>query len=260
MVQIILAARGRITTHFKQDIGRGFLHRGIDQGHGNGNAVDLEIRAPADGVITYAGVFGSYGLCYFIKHDDGWVSVLAHHKSHLFTKGDRVSQRQLIATMGNSGTKYVHSHEELRDARGNQVDPLLHLGSATASGTTITLEEDDMNEQQNKWLEGVANTLGTLNYMVANQIKPQTDKIELMANAVGVILWATTDNVQGLRKMVGNLTELVAKLDGGELAEAELKAALAEALAPMTSAGSIEEIAKAVADENDFRARARLNA
>ena len=146
MVQIILAARGRITTHFHQDIGRGFLHRGIDQGHGDGNAVDLEIRAPADGVITYAGVFGSYGLCIFIRHDDSWVSVLAHHKSHLVSKGDRVTQGQIIAVMGNSGTKYVHSHQELRDAKGNQIDPLLHLSTAssTASSTTTPAEEDDM--------------------------------------------------------------------------------------------------------------------
>lgn len=133
MPNIILAARGRITTHFLQDIGRGWLHRGIDQGHGDGLPVDLEIRAPADGVVTFAGLFGSYGLVIFITHDDGWVSVLAHHARHLVVKGARVKQGQLIAVMGNSGTKYVHSHQELRNAKGEQVDPLRYVKAPTTA-------------------------------------------------------------------------------------------------------------------------------
>ena len=148
MVNIVLAARGRITTYFHQDIGRRFLHRGIDQGHSNGTAADLEIRSPADGVVIYAAPFGSYGLCIFIKHADGWVSVLAHHKSHLVSKGDRVTQGQIIAVMGNSGTKYVHSHQELRDAKGKQVDPLMNLATFSASAAAkpiqVIQEEDDM--------------------------------------------------------------------------------------------------------------------
>jgi hypothetical protein len=147
MPKIILAAVGRITTHFHEDIGRGFLHRGIDQGHGDGTTADLEIRAPADGLVTFAGPFGSYGNVLFITHNDGWVSVLAHHARQLVSKGDRVTQRQIVAVMGNSGTVYVHNHQELRDAQANQVDPLLHLDSGSASagsGTTTPLEDPDM--------------------------------------------------------------------------------------------------------------------
>jgi len=149
MTQIILAAHGHLTTYFHQDIGRGFLHRGIDQGHVNGTAYDLQIMAPADGLVTYAGPFGSYGNVLYITHADGWVSVLAHHSKQFVTKGDRVAQGQIIAVMGNTGTKYVHSHQELRDAAGNQVDPLLHLAETSAASTTTatiappTPEEDD---------------------------------------------------------------------------------------------------------------------
>jgi len=153
MPSIILASHGRITTHFHQDIGRGFLHRGIDQGHTNATAYDLQIMAPADGVVTFAGPFGSYGNVIYIEHADGWVSVLAHHRTQHVRKGDRVTQGQIIAVMGNTGTKYVHSHQELRDENANQLDPLLHVGTASTAATddspviitaTPTPEEDDM--------------------------------------------------------------------------------------------------------------------
>jgi len=140
MPAIILAAHGRITTYFHQQLpGKSWKHRGIDQGHTNMTPYDLQIMAPADGVVTCAGPFGSYGNVIYIKHDDGWVSVLAHHYKQHVTKDDRVAQGQIIAVMGNTGTKYVHSHQELRDARANQLDPLLHVGAMSAtSGTTNT--------------------------------------------------------------------------------------------------------------------------
>lgn len=155
MVNIILAARGRITTHFQEDIGRGFLHRGVDQGHGDGNAIDLEIKAPADGTVTFAGPFGSYGNVLYITHDDGWLSVLAHHKTQLVGKGARVRQGQVVAVMGNTGTVYVHNHQELRDAAGNQVDPLLHLVSATSAASNTTPLELEMTPEQNRMLTAV---------------------------------------------------------------------------------------------------------
>lgn len=143
MVQVILAARGRITTHFREDIGRGFLHNGIDQGHGDSTPEDLEIRAPADGLIVSAGKQGSYGNRYIIRHDDGWTSILAHHAKQFCEPGQRVKQRELIAEMGNTGTVFVHSHQELLNERNQQVDPLLHLTSTAGNGTT-PLEDDDM--------------------------------------------------------------------------------------------------------------------
>lgn len=155
MVQINLAARGRITTYFGQNIGRGFPHNGVDQGHGNGAAVDLEIRSPAAGVVTFAGSYGSYGKVIFITHADGWVSVLAHHARQFVKAGDRVTQGQLIAVMGNSGTVYVHNHQELRDDRGRQVDPLLHLSSASTAANTTTPLELEMTPEQNRMLTSV---------------------------------------------------------------------------------------------------------
>ncbi|TFD41759.1 M23 family metallopeptidase [Cryobacterium sp. TMT2-10] len=141
MPSIILAARGGITTRFREDIGRGFPHNGIDQGHGDGNAVDLEIRAPAAGVVIAHGWFGTYGNRIVIKHPDGWTSLLAHHASQAVSSGDTVKQGQILAVMGNTGTKFVHSHQELRMADGSQVDPLLNLGSSSAALDSAPLAE-----------------------------------------------------------------------------------------------------------------------
>jgi murein DD-endopeptidase MepM/ murein hydrolase activator NlpD len=133
MPKIILAAHGRITTRFREDIGRGFPHNGVDQGHNNATDYDLEIMAPADGVIVSAGKQGSYGLRYIIRHDDDWTSILAHHAEQFKKPGDRIEQGEIIAVMGNTGTVYVHSHQELLNEKNQQIDPLLHLGSTAAT-------------------------------------------------------------------------------------------------------------------------------
>jgi len=153
MVNIILAAHGRITTRYKQDIGRGWLHNGIDQGHTNGTAYDLQIMAPADGIVTATGRQGSYGNRLVIRHDDGSRSLLAHHASQLVTVGQRVTQGQIIAVMGNTGTKYVHSHQEFWEGNGNQLDPLKNLVTLVAASTAEVIievtpepEEEDMRK------------------------------------------------------------------------------------------------------------------
>lgn len=290
MIQIIKAAHGRITSRHGQDVGRGFLHRGIDQGHSNSTAYDLQIMAPADGWVTASGREGSYGLRFYIRHDDGTLSVLAHHSQQLVSAGARVTQGQIIAVMGNTGTKFVHSHQEYRDAHGNQLDPLAYLGSAVASSNMNLVEEDELTLEQWQKIDGmantvsliqyalekqikpatdqvngikmqvgeVANTLSLLDYLVKTYIKPQTDQINAIAVSVGIVQWALTDDAQGLRTLVGNLTTLVGKIDGGDLDSDALAAALAEALAPLTTGPSVEQIAAAVQDEQDKRDRERL--
>jgi hypothetical protein len=248
MVQIIKAAHGRITSQHMQDVGRGFLHRGIDQGHTNSTAYDLQIMAPADGWVTASGREGSYGLRFYIRHDDGTLSVLAHHDKQFVSAGARVKQGQIIAVMGNSGTVYVHSHQEYRDANGNQLDPLSYMGSSPASSNKIILENELTNEQWLK-IDGMANTVALMDYTLTHHIKPQTDQINTIAISVGIAQWALTDDAQGLRRLVGNLTTLVGKLDGGDLDSEALAAALAEALAPLITGPSVQDISMAVAED-----------
>ncbi|MDJ0323162.1 M23 family metallopeptidase [Cryobacterium sp. PH31-AA6] len=224
MTSIILAAHGGITTHFHEDIGRGFLHRGIDQGHSDGTTYDLQIMAPADGLVTFSGPFGSYGNVLFITHADGWVSVLAHHARQLISKGDWVKQGQLVAVMGNTGTVYVHSHQELRDAGGNQVDPLLHLTSATVAGTTQTLLGDLMalDDTDKLWLNGMG---ASIVKQVLAQVGPNT--------------WATPIVHSGATgpasEWLGNASDAIARLQASGV---DINA-LAEAIAAKATATGV---------------------
>jgi hypothetical protein len=139
-MHIIHCARGRITTHFGDDIGRGFPHRGIDLGHGDATADDLRILAPASGRVIAVGRDGTYGLRILIDHGDGWTSLIAHLASCRVKAGDDVTQGEDIAVMGNSGTVYVHAHQELR-FNGVPVDPELHLTTTTPAATVAAAAE-----------------------------------------------------------------------------------------------------------------------
>lgn len=141
-MQIIHGARGRLTSRFQEDLGRGFLHRGIDIGHGDGEPDDLAVYAPADGKVVAAGRDGTYGNRLIIDHGDGWTSLLAHLAAYTVREGSQVHRGDLIATMGNTGTVFVHLHQELRD-HGQWVDPELHLYTPDDDDE---LGDDDMSK------------------------------------------------------------------------------------------------------------------
>lgn len=165
MVQLIKAARGRITTYHGEDIGRDQYtgavgHVGIDIGHGEATAEDLKLLAPAAGWMTWATV-GSYGRRAIIRHDDGSWSLIAHAAAWFFN-GARVEQRQHIGTMGNSGTVYVHAHQEYHLASGAAVDPLAYM-SATAGGNYTPIGGFLMalsDQQQQELYDAVAQMWG----------------------------------------------------------------------------------------------------
>lgn len=142
LMQIIHCARGRITTRFAEDIGRGFPHRGIDLGHGDATVDDLRIVAPAAGRVVAAGRDGSYGNRVIIDHGAGWTSLIAHLSSYNVRVGQDVEQGKSIAVMGNTGTVYVHAHQELR-LNGVWVDPELHLSTTTTAADKVSALDEE---------------------------------------------------------------------------------------------------------------------
>ncbi|NQX26826.1 M23 family metallopeptidase [Microbacteriaceae bacterium VKM Ac-2854] len=141
-MQIIHCARGRITTRFHEDIGRGFPHRGIDLGHGDATADDLRILAPAAGRVIAVGRDGTYGLRIIIDHGAGWTTLIAHLASCRVAVGYEVAQGEDIAVMGNSGTEFVHAHQELR-LDGVWKDPELY--TTTTAGINPQTGDDDVS-------------------------------------------------------------------------------------------------------------------
>lgn len=97
--------------------------------------------------------------------------------------------------------------------------------SAFASGTITPIVEDDMFSDDDR------QALNETRWMLG-QIKPQTDKLTRIAVATDLVLWATTDPEQGLRRMVANLTALIPKVSS--LSKQDAEAELVKALSPFT--------------------------
>jgi murein DD-endopeptidase MepM/ murein hydrolase activator NlpD len=81
------------------DLGWNYYHTGLDL-FGN---KDTEIRAPAPGVVVFAGPLTVRGNAIYIDH--GWGVYTGYlHQSQLFVQaGDRVETGQLIGMVGNTG-------------------------------------------------------------------------------------------------------------------------------------------------------------
>lgn len=112
---------GKVTSEYGR---RGRRHHdGIDIGAPNGT----EVRAAANGVVTYVGALRGYGRMIIILHDNGFVTVYAHNARHYARAGARVRRGDVIATVGRSGrTTGRNLHFEVR--RHNVAyDPLVLL-------------------------------------------------------------------------------------------------------------------------------------
>ncbi|HEX5584709.1 peptidoglycan DD-metalloendopeptidase family protein [Gaiella sp.] len=100
-------------------------HRGIDVAGPDGS----EVRAPATGVVTFAGSLPTYGRGVTILTADGYSVTLVHLGAIGVAQGQTVSEGSPVGTMGSSGTpeQSVPSvHLGIRHAADEQgyVDPL----------------------------------------------------------------------------------------------------------------------------------------
>jgi murein DD-endopeptidase MepM/ murein hydrolase activator NlpD len=105
---------GRITGSFgeREDPfnGEGAFHRGIDISTGFGSPV----RAPADGVVTFAGEESGYGRLIQIEHSSSILTRYGHLSGFAVTEGQRVSRGQIIGYVGMSGRSTgPHLHYEV---------------------------------------------------------------------------------------------------------------------------------------------------
>jgi murein DD-endopeptidase MepM/ murein hydrolase activator NlpD len=99
------------------------MHEGIDVA----GPIGAPVKAPAAGVVTRAGVNGSYGNFISIDHGYGVETRYGHLNSVSVKLGQRVKRHQPIGTLGNTGRSTgPHLHYEVRVA-GTAVNPARYI-------------------------------------------------------------------------------------------------------------------------------------
>jgi len=121
-IEFIWPVKGKITSGFgKRD---GEFHNGIDIAQEEGT----EIKASADGIVSYSDFRPTFGNVIIILHKDGFATVYAHCKKNLISVNCPVKQGDIIGLVGKTGRATgAHLHFEIRN-RGKPDDPLLYLG------------------------------------------------------------------------------------------------------------------------------------
>lgn len=100
--------------------GRRTMHRGVDFSARLGTPV----YSTADGVVTYSGVWRTYGNVVEISHGSGFVTRFAHLERRLVQKGQRVTRGDVIGRVGSTGrSTFSHLHYEI-EQHGERVDPM----------------------------------------------------------------------------------------------------------------------------------------
>ena len=95
------------------------MHKGLDIAAPKGTPI-YPIRP---GVVTFSGTQRGYGKIVIIDHGEGMTSRYAHCHKLLVNKGERVEYKDMIATVGKTGTATgYHLHLEIR-IHGEPKDP-----------------------------------------------------------------------------------------------------------------------------------------
>lgn len=103
--------------------GDGRSHKGVDLAAKKGTP----IYAAGDGTVTYAGYDGDYGYSVIISHANGLSTRYAHASSLCVSKGQTVSQGEVIAYVGSTGySTGNHLHFEVM-VKGSCVNPTSYV-------------------------------------------------------------------------------------------------------------------------------------
>jgi murein DD-endopeptidase MepM/ murein hydrolase activator NlpD len=96
------------------------FHQGVDIAVAYGH----DVKAAADGIVSFAGVQNGYGNTVVIDHGGGRQTRYAHLSQELVRAGDVVSEGQVLGKSGNSGRSTgPHLHFEML-VNGRPVNPV----------------------------------------------------------------------------------------------------------------------------------------
>lgn len=124
--------------------GKNNFHKGIDLISLTGNR---NVRAIADGRVSFCGYDKSFGNYVSILHNDLKKSLYCHLKSFNVAHGQAIKEGDLIGIEGNTGNSTgVHLHLEIRVSPyrpSNHIDVAEYLGIVNKKGKVEKLKEED---------------------------------------------------------------------------------------------------------------------
>lgn len=143
---------GRVTGTFGEQR-PGHTHAGIDIAV----PVGTPVKAAAGGVIIEAGTLAGYGNVIIIDHGGGTITRYAHLSNIAATKGQQVTQGQVIGASGGArgaagagNSQGPHLHFEVRQG-GKPVDPRLgkyQTDAVAAAEKAVTLGQEEERRRQ----------------------------------------------------------------------------------------------------------------
>ena len=110
---------GRIVRHFGEDRNAKLNTITLNYGVDIKASSDLNIKAPAEGVVSAIDWIPGYGSVIIISHRDGYRTVYSHFSDIFVKEGDKVKSGSIIAKIGESIEGYI-VHFEIWNSRNNQ--------------------------------------------------------------------------------------------------------------------------------------------
>ncbi len=104
------------------------FHRGVDIANDKGTPV----KAPADGVVSFAAFEKGYGNLVTINHGNGYSTRYGHLKKYVVSPGQQIKKGQVLGYVGNTGRSTApHLHYEVK-LNGVAVNPVKYLNKKVA--------------------------------------------------------------------------------------------------------------------------------
>jgi murein DD-endopeptidase MepM/ murein hydrolase activator NlpD len=121
------------------------MHNGIDIAIAEGTPV----RPVAPGRVAYSGMQPGYGNMVIIQHEDGMISIYAHHLRNMVKSGDRVAKDSVVAYSGSTGhSTGPHLHFEAWQAGRNVTSAFLpsFAGRKIEASSHLSLEKTNLRK------------------------------------------------------------------------------------------------------------------
>lgn len=121
------------------------IHKGIDVAIPEGTPV-VPVAA---GKIVYSGSQPGYGNMVIMQHDDGMLTIYAHHSRNLVKAGERVTMKTKIALSGSTGhSTGPHLHFEAWKGGANVTEAFLpnFAGRKFGVSSDISLEKTNLRK------------------------------------------------------------------------------------------------------------------